>query len=200
MDYSEAMEFLESTKKYGSVPGLDSIRNLMKELGDVQDQLRIIHIAGTNGKGSLGAMLSTVYTLGGWKTGRFSTPDVFSYEEEFMINDGPISRERLGEIFGKVKEACERLTGKGLPHPTRFEVETAAAFLWMWEEQVDIAIIETGMGGSLDATNLIRHPLVSAFTSVGMDHEAYLGNTLEKIAENKAGIIKEGCPAVSAWQ
>ena len=200
MNYVEAMAFLDSTKKYGSIPGLDSIRNLMNELGNVQDQLNIIHIAGTNGKGSVGAILSTVYTLGGWKTGRFCTPDVFSYEEEFTINDAPISRERLAEVFEKVKEACERLIGRGLPHPTRFEVETAAAFLWMWEEQTDIVILETGMGGSLDATNLIRRPLVSVFTSVGMDHEAYLGDTLEKIAETKAGIIKEGCPGVSAWQ
>lgn len=200
MNYRDAMEFLESTKKYGSVPGLDSIRNLMNELGNVQDKLNIIHIAGTNGKGSVGAMLSSVYTCEGWKTGRFSTPDVFSYEEEFMINNCPVSKARLTEIFRKVKDACGRLVEKGLPHPTRFEVETAAAFLWMYEEQVDVAIIETGMGGALDATNLVCAPLASVFTSVGMDHEAYLGDTLEKIAENKAGIIKKGCPAVSSWQ
>ncbi|MCU6760887.1 Folylpolyglutamate synthase [uncultured Roseburia sp.] len=200
MNYQESMEFLEEIKKYGSILGLMSIQNLMSELGNVQEQLPVIHVAGTNGKGSVCAMLSSVYQQAGYQVGRFCTPDVFSYEEEFLYNNTPISRERLAEIFTTVRNACRRLIGKGCPHPTRFEVETAAAWLWMWEEKIDLAIIETGLGGETDATNLITKPFVSVFSSIGMDHMQFLGNTLEKIASVKAGIIKQGCPTVSSWQ
>lgn len=200
MDYREAMNFLEETKKYGSIPGLDSIRALMKELGNVQDTLPVIHLAGTNGKGSVGAMLESVYRAAGYRTGRFSTPDVFSYEEEFMVDGKPISREELADIFTAVKEACaqaQKITGA---HPTRFEVETAAAFLWVKQKNVDVALIETGMGGELDATNLISHPSACVITSVSMDHMRFLGNTLNEIARAKAGIMKHGCVTVSSWQ
>lgn len=200
MNYQESMEFLEETKKYGSIMGLLSIRNLMCELGNVQEKLPVIHVAGTNGKGSVCAMLSSVYQQAGYQVGRFCTPDVFSYEEEFLYNDSSISKIRLAEIFTKVRDACRRLTEKGFAHPTRFEVETAAAWLWMWEERVDLAIIETGLGGETDATNLISKPLVSVFSSIGMDHMQFLGNTMKEIASVKAGIIKPGCPVVSSWQ
>ena len=182
MNYNEAMAFLDETKKYGSQLGLSSIRNLMQELGNVQDQVPVVHIGGTNGKGSVGAMLSSVLTEAGYRVGHFDTPDVFSYEEEFLMNGIPIEKERLARLFTEVSVACEKLTAKGLPHPTRFEVETAAAFLWFYEEKCDLALVEVGMGGETDATNLIIRPLVSLLTSVSMDHMQFLGNTLQEIA------------------
>ena len=182
MNYQEAMAFLEETKKYGSQLGLTSITNLMKELGDVQEKVPVVHIAGTNGKGSTGAMLASVLRESGYKTGHFSTPDVFSYEEEFRINGTLIEKQRLAEVFTEVAEGCRKMVINGLPHPTRFEVETAAAFLWFFEERCDIAVIEVGMGGATDATNLIRKPLLSILTSVSIDHTGFLGNTLSEIA------------------
>ncbi len=200
MDYIEAMEFLEETKKYGSQLGLTSIQNLMAELGDVQDEVPLVHIGGTNGKGSVGAMLSQVLTESGYKVGRFCTPDVFAYEDEFQMNGVNIEKDRLAQLFSKVKEACDKLTSQGKPHPTRFEVETAAAFLWFYEEKCDIALLEVGMGGETDATNLIKHPLVSVLTSISMDHIRFLGNSLGEIATVKSGIIKPQVPIVTMEQ
>lgn len=200
MNYMEAMKFLEETKKYGSILGLQSIQNLMACLGNVQDKVPMIHIGGTNGKGSVGAMLSSVLAEAGYRVGRFNTPDVFSYEEEFLMNGEPIGKARLAEIFTEVSAACGKLVKEGYPHPTRFEVETAAAFLWFYEENCDIALMEVGMGGETDATNIIKKPLVSVLTSISMDHMKFLGNSLEEIAKVKAGIIKTGCPVVTAGQ
>ena len=200
MNYKEAMAFLEETKKYGSQLGLVSIRNLMRELGDVQEKVPVVHIGGTNGKGSVGAMLSEVFTRAGYRVGRFDTPDVFSYEEEFQMNGVPVEKERLAQLFTEVSAACKKLTARGLPHPTRFEVETAAAFLWFYEENCDLALVEVGMGGETDATNLITRPLVCLLTSISLDHMHFLGNTLEEIAAVKAGIIKKNCPVVTAKQ
>ena len=200
MNYIEAMEFLEETKKYGSQLGLTSIRNLMAELGNVQDEIPLVHIGGTNGKGSVGAMLSQVLTESGYKVGRFCTPDVFTYEDEFQMNGINIEKDRLAQLFTKVKEACDKLTSQGKPHPTRFEVETAAAFLWFYEENCDMALLEVGMGGATDATNLIKKPLVSVLTSISMDHIRFLGNSLGEIATVKSGIIKPQVPIVTMEQ
>ena len=200
MNYDEAMSFLKGTEKYGSRLGLDSIRKLMRELGDIQEKLPIVHIAGTNGKGSAGAMLSSVLAESGYRVGRFNTPDVFSYEEEYLQNGVPIERERLARLFTEVSKACGRIIKRGLPHPTRFEVESAAAFLWFYEERFDIALVEVGLGGETDATNLIKKPLISVLTSISMDHMSFLGNTLPEVAAAKAGIIKRGCRVVSVGQ
>lgn len=200
MTYQEAMNFLEDTKKYGSVLGLDSIRGLMDELGNVQDMLPVIHVAGTNGKGSVSAFLSSIYRKVGYRVCRFATPDVFSYEEEFLYDDKPIEQEELAEVFADVKKACEKVILAGNPHPTRFEVETAAAFLWFAKKKPDLCIVEVGMGGETDATNVIAKPLVSVLTSISRDHVGFLGKTLADIGTVKAGIIKQGCPVVSTWQ
>lgn len=200
MNYIEAMEFLEETKKYGSQLGLTSIQNLMEELGNVQDEIPLVHIGGTNGKGSVGAMLSQVLTESGYKVGRFCTPDVFVYEDEFQMKGVNIEKDRLAQLFTKVKKACDKLTSQGKPHPTRFEVETAAAFLWFYEEKCDIALLEVGMGGETDATNLIKHPLVSVLTSISMDHIRFLGNSLGELATVKSGIIKPQVPVVTIEQ
>ena len=200
MTYQEAMEFLEETKKYGSVLGLDSIRALMKELGNVQDDLSVIHVAGTNGKGSTCAFLSAIYRSAGYHVCRFSTPDVFSYEEEFLYDDTPIGKGELAEVFVVVKQACETLVCNGFPHPTRFEVETAVAFYWFSMKKPDLCIVEVGMGGETDATNVIKRPAASVLTAVSMDHMGFLGTKLEQIAAVKAGIIKPDCPVISTWQ
>ena len=139
MTYQQALAFVEETKKYGSILGLDSIRALMKELGDVQEDLSIIHIAGTNGKGSVGAMLQAVLEEAGLKVGRYSSPAVFSYREIWQINGKAVSEEAYAALMEKVKTACLTLTEKGLPHPTSFEVETAAAFLYCEEYQTGCA-------------------------------------------------------------
>ena len=200
MNYIEAMDFLEETKKYGSQLGLTSIQNLMAELGNIQDEIPLVHIGGTNGKGSVGAMLSQVLTESGYRVGRFCTPDVFAYEDEFQMNGINIEKERLAQLFTQVKAACEKLVAQGKAHPTRFEVETAAAFLWFYEEKCDIALLEVGMGGATDATNLIRKPLVSVLTSISMDHIRFLGNSLAEIATVKSGIIKSQVPIVTMQQ
>ena len=200
MNYIEAMDFLEETKKYGSQLGLTSIQNLMAELDNIQDEIPLVHIGGTNGKGSVGAMLSQVLTESGYKVGRFCTPDVFAYEDEFQMNGINIEKDRLAQLFTKVKEACDKLTSQGKPHPTRFEVETAAAFLWFYEENCDMALLEVGMGGATDATNLIKKPLVSVLTSISMDHIRFLGNSLGEIATVKSGIIKPQAPVVTMEQ
>lgn len=200
MDYGQAMAFLEETKKYGSRLGLASIRTLLSLLGNIQDEVPAVHIAGTNGKGSVGAMLSSVLTASGYHVGHFSTPDVFSYEEEFMLDGKPVGRDRLAQIYTDVEKCCKKMCETGRPHPTRFEVETAAAFLLFYEESCEIALIEVGMGGETDATNVIRRPLVSVITPISMDHMRFLGDSLAEIAGSKAGIIKAGCPVVTARQ
>lgn len=200
MTYDEAVEFADSTKKYGSILGLESIRNLMRELGNVQEQLHIIHVAGTNGKGSVCAFLSAALTEAGYRVGRYNSPAVFERREVFRIGETMISKEEYAAVFERVQTACEVLTKRGCPHPTVFEVETAAAFLWFYEKKCDLVLLETGMGGETDATNLITHPVCSVLTSIGMDHMQYLGNTIEEIAKVKAGIIKKGCPVVALKQ
>ena len=200
MTYDEAVEFADSTKKYGSILGLESIRNLMQELGNVQEQLHIIHVAGTNGKGSVCAFLSAALTEAGYRVGRYNSPAVFERREVFRIGETMISKEEYAAVFERVQTACEALKKRGCPHPTVFEVETAAAFLWFYEKKCDLVLLETGMGGGTDATNLITHPVCSVLTSIGMDHMQYLGNTIEEIAKVKAGIIKKGCPVVALKQ
>ena len=200
MTYEEAAEFADSTKKYGSILGLESIRNLMQELGNIQEQLHIIHVAGTNGKGSVCAFLSAALTEAGYRVGRYNSPAVFERREVFRIGETMISKEEYAAVFERVQTACEVLTKRGCPHPTVFEVETAAAFLWFYEKKCDLVLLETGMGGETDATNLITHPVCSVLTSIGMDHMQYLGNTIEEIAKVKSGIIKKGCPVVALKQ
>ena len=185
MTYDEAVEFVDSTKKYGSILGLESIRNLMQELGNVQEQLHIIHVAGTNGKGSVCAFLSAALTEAGYRVGRYNSPAVFERREVFRIGETMISKEEYAAVFERVQTACEVLTKRGCPHSTVFEVETAAAFLWFYEKKCDLVLLETGMGGETDATNLITHPVCSVLTSIGMDHMQYLGNTIEEIAKVK---------------
>ena len=202
MNYRQTLEYIDGLGAYGTniVPGLENIRNLCGWLGDPQKELPVVHIAGTNGKGSVLAYISTMLQCGGYRTGRFLSPPILEYREIIQINQRPISQKKLCEYTERVKEACESLVASGRPHPTRFEFETAMAFLYFQEQACDLAVIETGMGGRLDATNIIEHPVVSVIASVSMDHMKFLGGTLSEIAGEKAGICKPGCPLVMMEQ
>lgn len=200
MDYLQAAAFHEDAKRYGSILGLDSIRILMGELGDAGQKLKIVHVAGTNGKGSVCCFLASVLKEAGYLAGQFNSPAVFGLRDAYRINGVCISKEEYADGMQSIADACGRMTKKGLRHPTVFEVETALAFLWFFQKKCDIVLLEAGMGGRTDATNLIQKPLCSVITSVALDHTAFLGNTLEEIALAKAGIIKEGCPVVSDLQ
>lgn len=200
MLYEEARVYLEQVSKYGSVLGLDSIRELLERLGNPQDELTFVHIAGTNGKGSTLAYISTILTEAGYKVGRYISPTILAYLERFQINGTWMPQEKLGLLTEKVKRAADAMTADGLPAPTVFEVETAIAFLYFAEEKCQVVTLETGMGGLLDATNIVKNTKVCVFASISRDHMAFLGDSLSEIAENKAGIIKKGAKVVSAPQ
>lgn len=200
MKYEQAMEYIEEVKRYGIVPGLETSRELCRRLGDPQDELQFVHIAGTNGKGSVLAFVSTVLTAAGYKTGRYLSPVLRSYQERIQVNGRMITKKAVGELLGQIREAAKKMAADGFSHPTAFEVETAMAFLYFKQQACQIVVLETGMGGLLDSTNIIRNTLAAVFTSIGMDHMAQLGKTLSEIAGQKAGIIKEGCQVVSAPQ
>ena len=200
MNYKEATEYVESLQPYGCVPGLDSISCLCAHLGNPQDKLKFVHIAGTNGKGSVLAYISTILTAAGYRVGRYISPAVSDYREHFQIDGRMISKQAFCKYLEPVKEAAERMVSDGRPHPTPFEIETATAFLYFQDKKCDIVALETGMGGELDATNIIKTPLCAVLTSISMDHMAQLGNSLKEIASQKAGIIKEGVCVVSARQ
>lgn len=190
------ISLIEELKKRGSVPGLDAIEGLLEELGHPEDNLKIVHIAGTNGKGSIFAYLSSILIAAGFKVGRYISPTISCYEERFQINGEYITKDKLARLYNIVEEAMKREEEKTGLKPTLFEVETAISFLYFKEEKVDYALIEVGMGGRMDATNVIRHPELTVISSISYDHQVFLGDTLEEIAWQKAGIIKESCPVV----
>lgn len=200
MTYKEARVYLDEVSKYGSVLGLDTIRGLLCELGNPQKDLRFIHIAGTNGKGSVLAYTSTILSESGLKTGRYVSPTVLSYLERIQVDGEWISEEIFAELVEEVQRAVARMEADGKGSPTVFEIETAIAFLYFRKMKCDIVVLETGLGGSLDATNVVENTVIAAFATISRDHMGFLGETLSEIGENKAGIIKPGCVVVSAPQ
>jgi len=200
MNDKEAMAFVEGIESLGIVPGLDSIRKLCEALGNPQDTLKFVHIAGTNGKGSTLAYISAILKCAGYKVGRYISPTIFEYRERIQVNGRMITKKALGEGMELVKAACEDMVARGLPHPTPFEVETALAFWYFQKMKCDIVVLETGMGGLLDATNVITTTLAAVIASVGRDHMKFLGNTVEEIAKQKAGIIKNDCYVICMKQ
>ena len=200
MNYTEARVYLDEVSKYGSVLGLESMRELLSRLGDPQDSLKFIHISGTNGKGSVLAYLSTILSGAGYRTGRYLSPTLFSYRERIQVDGAYIEKESLARHVTAIAEAAEDMKAKGLAGPTAFEIETALAFLYFQEKNCDIVTLEVGMGGALDATNVIRTPVLEVIASISMDHMDCLGDTLEKIARQKAGIIKPNTRVASAAQ
>ena len=200
MLYEEARVYLDHVSKYGSVLGLDSIKGLLNKLGNPQQDLTFIQIAGTNGKGSILCYLSEILTNSGCVTGRYSSPAVMDELETIQVNGVSISKEEMGRLTETVKEASELLVKEGRPAPTLFETETAVALLYFKEQLCDIVILETGLGGGLDATNVVENTILDVFAPIGMDHMAILGNTIEEIAGAKAGIIKSRATVVTAPQ
>ncbi len=191
MTYQEALDYIWSVSPRGSRPGLERISALMEKLGNVQDKLKFVHIAGTNGKGSTSCMLSGILTAAGYKTGLFISPHIIRFNERMQINGVPVADEDLAAVITKVKAAADTM-GDGA---TEFEIMMAAGFVWFAQQRCDIVVLETGLGGRLDATNLITTNECAVLTNIGIDHTDYLGNTLAQIAYEKACILKPGRPA-----
>ena len=201
MKYEEVMEYMEcKVNKLGSVPGLDSIRELLNRMGNPQDELTFIHVAGTNGKGSVSTLIANALAANGYKVGRYISPVISDYRERIQVNNRMISKKAVADGLTGIFDICTAMEADGLAHPTAFEIETALGFRYFKDKKCDFVVLETGMGGTLDATNIIRNTKLCVFVSISMDHMAFLGNTLQEIATNKAGILKSGCKAVSAPQ
>lgn len=200
MNYEEARVYLDEVSKYGSVLGLDNMRELLGRLGNPQDDLKFIHISGTNGKGSALSYMSTILSGAGFRTGRYISPTLYAYRERIQVDGVMIDRESLAALVTVVKEAVDAMEAENKGNPTVFEVETALSFLYFKEQKCDIVVLETGLGGTLDATNVVKTTVMEMISSIGMDHMEFLGGTLQEIAENKAGIIKPHTWAVSAEQ
>lgn len=192
MTAEEAIKFIHQRTWQGSKPGLSRTRELLSLLGDPHKDIPFVHIAGTNGKGSTAAMLSAILRAAGYRTGLYTSPYITRFNERIQIDGAEIPDASLGEIT----EKCAPLALSMADRPTEFELVTAVAFEYFRQEKCDIVVLETGLGGRLDSTNVIEAPLCSVITNIGLDHTRELGGTVEEIAGEKAGIIKSGRPAV----
>ena len=189
MTYQEALEKINSLLVFGSKPGLERVGELMERLGSPEKQLKFVHVAGTNGKGSVCAYLASILQQAGYKTGLFISPYVVDFRERFQINGEMIPEERLAELTEMIFPVVEQMKQEG-KIITEFELVFALAVAWYCREKCDVVVLETGLGGRFDATNIIDTPLVSVIMSISLDHTAVLGDTCEKIAFEKCGIIK----------
>lgn len=196
MEYSKAVDYLTSSCKFGSKRGIDNFKRLLKLMDNPHENLKAIHVAGTNGKGSCCIMLASVLKEQGYNVGLFISPHLVRYNERISINGKYISDKDFADVIGIVKEKTEILFNNTNDFFSFFEIITAAAFLYFKKKSVDFVILETGMGGRLDSTNAIDNPIVSVITSISFDHIEYLGNTIEDIAFEKGGIIKKNLPTV----
>lgn len=195
MDYNEAIKFLYDLRLFGAKFGLENTFKLAELCGNPQDELNFIHVAGTNGKGSTCAMLESIYRSAGYKTGLFTSPHLVSYSERIQINRQPISQEEIVKLVSLMKSLMKNFPSDHLP--TFFEVTTVMALCYFCFNECDVVIWETGMGGRLDATNIVT-PLASVITTIGLDHQQWLGSTTSEIAREKAGIIKPRVPVFTA--
>lgn len=196
MIYEEAKNYIDSIGKLGSRPGIDAIKILLKRLGNPQDKLNVIHVAGTNGKGSICTYIEYGLRECGFNVGRYISPTLFSYLERFQINGELMSEDEYAEIVSEVKACCDDMVADGHMQPTAFEIETAVSFMYFLRNNVDVVILETGMGGKEDATNVVKKPIATVFASISFDHMAFLGDTIEKIAMTKSGIMRDGVPVI----
>lgn len=200
MNYKESRVYLDELSRYGSVLGLDSMRELLHRLGDPQDELKFIHVAGTNGKGSILSYLSSILIQAGYTTGCYFSPWLFEYSEQFQVNGIHITDDELAHHTTEIAETISGMKADGLNSPTQFEVETALAIAYFKSRGCDLVVLETGLGGREDATNVVSTTLVEVITPISKDHMAFLGETIKEIAGEKAGIIKPNTIAVSAKQ
>ena len=192
MNYTEAIEYIHSVNWIFCNPGLDRVKTLCHALGDPQDKLRFIHVAGTNGKGSFCSMLDSVLREQGYRVGLFTSPYIMEFGERMRVDGKNISDGELCSLVERVKPIADSMDDK----PTEFELITALAFLYFAEKKCDYVVLECGLGGRLDATNVIKTPILSVVTGIALDHTAILGDTHEKIAAEKAGIIRAGVPTL----
>lgn len=201
------MDYIKITEQYGSVLGLKSMKELLNRLSNPQNELKFVHIAGTNGKGSVSSYVATILAAAGYKVGRYISPVIFTYCERIQICEkhrsiygSYIEEDKVAYYMEKVKEAAECMVLEGYPHPTVFEIETALSFLYFLDKKCHVVVLEAGLGGRLDATNVTTTTICSVLTSISMDHMDMLGNTLEDITREKVGIIKPAVPVVSYEQ
>lgn len=200
MNYQEARSFIDESVRYGGEVGLGKITRLLDYLDHPEQDLKFIHIAGTNGKGSVLSYVSTALSMAGYRTGRYISPTLYSYEERFQIDGQPISKDDFVFYMEKIILAVKEMEKDGYVCPSPFELETVLSFLYFKEKQCDFVVIECGLGGLEDATNVIQNTAVAVLTSISMDHMEYLGDTLGVIAKTKSGIIKPKGAVVSTYQ
>ncbi len=193
MNYQQSIEYIHSKNKFGIKLGLDTTEALLNRLGNPHKKLKFIHIAGTNGKGSTTSYISDMLIKDGYKVGKYISPYVYSFTERIQINNAEISKEDLAKYTSQVKDA---LQDSGI-EPTEFELVTAIGFLYFYDQGCDYVVLEVGMGGRFDATNVIPPPVLAIITSISLDHTEYLGDTVAKIAFEKCGIIKSGSSVIS---
>lgn len=195
----KALKYLEELRVLGSNYGLERTERLLELLGNPQKKLKLIHIAGTNGKGSTSSILGKVLIEHGYKVGFFNSPHLEEIEETIRINDDNIAEEELVNLLEEIKPYVNKIVEEGYKHPTEFEVLTCVMFLYLYRQKVDFGVIEVGLGGRLDSTNVIT-PILSIITSISLDHTNILGNTVEEITSEKVGIIKENIPVITCKQ
>lgn len=196
MTYQQALQYIHSKDRFGMHPGLERITALLHRLGDPQERIPVLHIAGTNGKGSTCAMLASGLSASGYKTGLYTSPFVQDFRERMQIDGEWIPEAELAALADEIAPLDRALADEGLVL-TEFELVTAMAFVWFARREVDFLVCEVGLGGRFDATNVIQKPMVSVITTIDLDHTAVLGGTIAEIAREKCGIIKEGCPVIS---
>ncbi len=190
MNINEALEYIHAVNWVFCNPGLERVRLLCEKLGNPQDDLKFIHVAGTNGKGSFCAMTDSILRAAGYKVGLFTSPYIVEFNERMRVDGRNISNRELCSLVERIRPICDEMTDK----PTEFELITALAFLYFKEQKCDYVVLECGLGGRLDATNLIKTPILSVITGIALDHTSILGDTFEEIAAEKAGILKRGVP------
>ena len=195
MKYEEAMKYITEVGNFGSNYGLERTYKLLEYLDNPEKDLKLIHIAGTNGKGSTTSMITEILMGEGYKVGMYTSPFIEEFEERIQINRNNIPKESLAILMDEIKVAVDKVIEAGYNHPTEFEIITVLMLLYFKKENIDFGVIEVGLGGTLDSTNVIK-PIIQVITSISFDHTNLLGNTLEKIAREKAGIIKKGIPTV----
>ena len=195
MNYDEAIKYIKETAKFGSKYGLERTEKILEFLGNPHKHIKTIHVAGTNGKGSTTAMLTSILMDAGYNVGTYISPYIEEFEERIQINRNNIPKEELAEVVTEVSKAVSKVVDLGYINPTEFEIITCAGFLYFHKKNIDYAVIEVGLGGRLDSTNVIT-PILSIISSISLDHTQILGDTLDKIAYEKAGIIKGNVPVI----
>ena len=200
MDYKESLVYLRDLTKFGFNFGLDRVKELLRRLGNPEKTMTYIHVGGTNGKGSVTSMLCSMLMAAGEKPGMFTSPHLHSYRERFRIGGEMISHEDVARCLNEIKPHIEAMMEAGFEQPTEFEVNTVMAFYYFAQKGVKVAVMEVGMGGEIDATNVIENTKVAILVNVALEHTEYLGDTKEKICLTKSGIIKKDCHFISGCQ